>query len=456
MNASLPLLPVVSTPDQAKRPSDPNEYFGRISTLLFSVTRSCNMTCVHCSASASSSEHHKIMPIATVVEYARKVLSAGTPRHIRLVFTGGEPTLAPTAWYEELLDCIHGLCDEYGHTLEAGNIKTNLLAIDDSLLRLIRESHFEVCLSLDGPPEINDILRERTVDVVRNIDRLRAEGIPYRNICVVSAFNYARLSDVIDFLVDLGVSDSKFNPYYSVGRGRRSAGAIDDRQYLQGKIAVLNDMLSDPRPRLVDPVLLNQIERFLRRTPDLVPQEPHVSCYTKYCAFGYRFSSVGPEGGVYGCKRAMSVPRSYQMGTVEALEEDWPARIDAMQSRGPEWASCDACPASAVCTYGCPAFEKTDEGHGAMECAFTKGLYQHLSEREEEVSDWYGELMGDSSLSTRLKLSRFAHVMSSSLVQGASLDDDVTVTVNGETFIANKTLTHFRRGGHSPHSSLSP
>lgn len=437
------LIPIVTVEDGEGSGCDSDPYYSRVSTLMFSVSRSCNMSCTHCSASAPFKDNHRIMPIETARAYADNVLSVGAPRSVRIVFTGGEPTLAPVAWFRELFSHIDDLSKVYGHTVENINVKTNLLDVSDDLLDLLVERDAEVCVSLDGPPEINDILRESAEQVARNVERVAARGLRYRNICVVSEHNYDRIPEVIEYLTILGFRDSKFNPFYAVGRGKRSDGSIGDEEFLVAKKAVLAAMTSDVPPRIVDPLLLNQIERFVRRAPGIV-QKPHSSCYSKYCAFGYRFGAVGPEGGVYGCKRAMSVPQ-FQLGNVDGLEEDWEQRIDDMQARGPRWAECDTCPAAAVCTFGCAAFEKTDTGHGELDCRWTKSLYAHFLEQEEHLLSWYARYTGDPDIAEKLALSRFSYTMRANMPHGVRIEDEqIPVSVGERRYLASPTFDSFR------------
>lgn len=119
-----------------------------------------------------------------------------------IVLHGGEPLLLPVEDIEKFLKFAYRKCGK-------SSVVTNGYAIDDEKIRLFKKYRTEVCVSIDGFPEMNlpRAPPEITEKILKNIETLTNEGIcvnimftPHRYNCdaqkIVDFFNYLKRINV--------------------------------------------------------------------------------------------------------------------------------------------------------------------------------------------------------------------------------------------------------------------
>ena len=183
----------------------------------------CNLACDYCfyldkSALFPGAPRHRMSPelLETLV---RRYLETDQP-HYAFAWQGGEPTLMGTEFFRTAVE----LQKEYarpGSTV-TNALQTNATLITEEMAELFAREHFLVGVSLDGPAEIHDRYRvyRRSADaprgshaeVVRGIERLRAAGVEFNILVLVSQANVHRPADVYDYLVELGLYHHQYIP----------------------------------------------------------------------------------------------------------------------------------------------------------------------------------------------------------------------------------------------------
>lgn len=130
------------------------------------IANECNLRCKYCYAHGGTydREAQRLLP-----EDARKYLQnliIGKYRYVEIItFFGGEPTLCP--------ETIQATCEFFEENVKKGLIEkmplflmvSNGTLIDENMALLIHKYDIRVTISIDGPQEINDLLR---VDMVGN------------------------------------------------------------------------------------------------------------------------------------------------------------------------------------------------------------------------------------------------------------------------------------------------
>ena len=127
--------------------------------LLKPVSSACNMRCNYCFY-GDVSTHRKdrfygTMDEETVAQILSNVfrdLEAGD--QICFAFQGGEPTLAGLPFYRSFTARARCLAGARIHLFFS--IQTNGLLLDDAWCRFLKEEHYLVGLSLDGPPSFHN------------------------------------------------------------------------------------------------------------------------------------------------------------------------------------------------------------------------------------------------------------------------------------------------------------
>ncbi|HEY5530882.1 MAG TPA: anaerobic sulfatase maturase [Candidatus Anoxymicrobiaceae bacterium] len=143
-------------------------------------------------------------------EYVRQYIDAQNVPEAIVAWQGGEPTMMGVDFFRRSVEYARqcaGPGVEVSHT-----IQTNGTLLDNEWCEFLRENHFLVGLSMDGPREIHDRYRHDkrggpTFDRVLRAARLMQErGVEFNILCTVHAANAPHPLDVYRFFRDeLGV-----------------------------------------------------------------------------------------------------------------------------------------------------------------------------------------------------------------------------------------------------------
>jgi len=155
----------------------------------YSITYRCNLRCLYCS-------NWRIRGYELNTSQALKVIDKIGDLEVAIVdFSGGEPTLRRD------LEVLAGRLHEYGCIT---SMNTNGLLIDERRAKQIAKVFDYVTVSIDGPPEVNDMIRGdgtyfKSVNALRN---LRREGVKVGVNTVISKSNINTLPKFIDDIID--------------------------------------------------------------------------------------------------------------------------------------------------------------------------------------------------------------------------------------------------------------
>ena len=149
--------------------------------------------------------------------YVRGLLESQPAALVSLAFQGGEPTLMGLDYFRQAV----AYAERYkkpGQSI-AYSIQTNGILLDDDWGLFLRENHFLVGISLDGPEELHDAYR---VDkggggtyrrVIAGLNVLKANRVDFNILCTVNAVNSLHALRVYRFFRDeLGAAYIQFIP----------------------------------------------------------------------------------------------------------------------------------------------------------------------------------------------------------------------------------------------------
>ena len=179
--------------------------------VAWEITRSCNLACAHCRASAHCEPYPGELSLGECKKVMDDIASITDPI---LILTGGEPLMRPDIW--EIIDYAH----ELGMRPVIG---TNGTLIDDETAAKIADHGIpRVSVSLDFPDAAGqDAFRgkegafEETLAGVRN---LRAHGVEVQVNTTVTKMNNGRVQDIHDLALSEGAV--AFHPFLLVPTGR--------------------------------------------------------------------------------------------------------------------------------------------------------------------------------------------------------------------------------------------
>ena len=169
---------------------------GRIVQLIIKVAERCNLNCSYCYMYNHADQSYLRRPafmsdevfaqlLVRVHEYCER-----RPKHrMSLVFHGGDPMLMGTERFRRFTNLAR---EKLGEKLKGVQLQSNATLVDDDWIAALRELGVTVGVSLDGPPEMNDMFRVDHAGkgshavVVNGLRRLQEHGLLSSVLCVVN------------------------------------------------------------------------------------------------------------------------------------------------------------------------------------------------------------------------------------------------------------------------------
>ncbi|OTA26951.1 anaerobic sulfatase maturase [Alloscardovia macacae] len=180
----------------------------------------CNLDCQYCfflSKELLYSAHKQQMSEETLETYVAEYLAASADGEVTMLWQGGEPTLRGLDFFRRLVE----LCEVYRRPTQTVKhaIQTNGTLITPEWAQFLREHHFLVGISIDGPEEYHDFYRVNRAGrgthalVVRGWNYLREAGVDCNILCTVHHANEAHGREVYTYFRDtLGADFIQFIP----------------------------------------------------------------------------------------------------------------------------------------------------------------------------------------------------------------------------------------------------
>ncbi len=196
--------------------------------VVWNCTRQCNLSCIHCYASANNQRSPGEMDTAAGKAFIRDLASFGVPV---ILFSGGEPLLRPD------LFLLANLARERGMRIA---LSTNGTPITDKVARQIKQAGFaEVGISLDGIGANNDHFRGQPGafdSALTGIRRCVALGVRVSLRLTITRFNYQEIPAIFRLVEDEGVNRVCF--YHLAYSGRGSTLQKKDINHTQTRAVV--------------------------------------------------------------------------------------------------------------------------------------------------------------------------------------------------------------------------
>lgn len=184
--------------------------------VAWEVTRSCNLSCLHCRASAEKGPYPDEFDTAACLALLDDIASFAGPV---IILTGGEPLLRPD------------LFELASHGTDRGLrmvLATNGTLVDERTAEKIRDSGIRrVSISLDGSDASrHDALRAvpgAFDGAMGGIDALRKAGVEFQVNTTVTRRNLSDLERILDLAVSFGAAAHHLFLLVPTGRGREMA-----------------------------------------------------------------------------------------------------------------------------------------------------------------------------------------------------------------------------------------
>ena len=208
--------------------------------IVYNVTRSCNLKCVHCYAQAVEKSAEKELSTDEAKAVIDDLAAFGAPV---MLFSGGEPLIRP-----DLVDLAR-------HAVEKGMravISTNGTLITEEKAKELKGVGLSyVGVSLDGMEEINDHFRKKQgafKAALQGIKNCQSQGLKVGLRFTVNKINVNEIPAIFDLLEEHDIPRICF--YHLVYAGRGSALVKEDLDHVQTRKAV--DLIIDRTKELHD------------------------------------------------------------------------------------------------------------------------------------------------------------------------------------------------------------
>ena len=185
-----------------------------VELLIFQATPFCNLNCGYCYL--PNRKDPRIIDVETVRVTVEKLNREGLlSANFSIVWHSGEPMVVSRDSYSKF---FHVIKEALGPSYAVRHhFQTNGTLINDAWCDFIRAHNLSIGVSIDGPEYIHDLQRRTWGgrgtfrQVLKGIERLRANGAEFHTISVVSHASLDFPSEIYEFLVSLGPDFIGFN-----------------------------------------------------------------------------------------------------------------------------------------------------------------------------------------------------------------------------------------------------
>ncbi|MFC1942524.1 radical SAM protein [Chloroflexota bacterium] len=191
--------------------------------VVWNCTRQCNLSCIHCYATADSHKSKEEMSTASGEEFIRDLADFGVPV---ILFSGGEPLLRKDIF------TLAGLAKKLGLRVA---LSTNGTLINEEISRKLKDIGFaEVGISLDGIGANNDHFRGHKGafdSALEGIGNCVAAGIRVSLRLTITRLNYQELPSIFRLVEAEGIG--RVCLYHLAYSGRGSSLYKEDINHAQ-------------------------------------------------------------------------------------------------------------------------------------------------------------------------------------------------------------------------------
>ena len=271
--------------------------------VAWEITRSCNLFCAHCRASAGYGHYEGELSTEECLRLIDEILEVGRPI---LILTGGEPLLRQDLFEVARYAVTKGLRAVMG--------SNGTLITKETAARLKDVPVSRIGVGVDFPvPELQDKFRGQAgafEAAMAGIAEARKAGIDVQINCTVTKMNARYLDDLLDLALKVGAV--AFHPFMLVPTGRGKglrAEELSPQEYER----ILN-WIYDKQMELGDSMFFKPTDAphymrvIMQRDAKIEPDKPKtadthgpMASLTRGCLAGIGYCFVSHRGMVQGC-----------------------------------------------------------------------------------------------------------------------------------------------------------
>lgn len=318
--------------------------------VAWEVTRQCNLSCLHCRASA---EHGPYADELSTEEGLRLLEQIREVGRAVVILTGGEPLLRPDVYQL----ARHG--DAIGLRMV---MAVNGTLLDEGTARQLRQAGIQrISISLDGATaESHDRFRGvpgAFAGVVRGVEAARAAGLEFQINTTITRHNLRELMSIQEQVKAFGAVAHHIFMLVPTGRGRTLADeTISAQEYEDTLSGLIKSRGKEAMP--IKATCAPHYYRILREVAreegrEITFQSHGLDAVTRGCLGGTGFCFVSHRGVVQPCGYLEIEAGSVRKETFPAIWESSPVFL-ALRDKSRYEGKCGRCEYLRVCG-GCRA-----------------------------------------------------------------------------------------------------
>ena len=320
---------------------------------VWELTLACNARCVHCGSSAGAKRTDELST-TEALNLIEQLAEAGVET---ITFSGGEPLLRSD--WRTLAEAAVGK----GIRIEL--ISNGLLAAkmaDD----IAAAGFFGVTFSVDGPPDVHDLLRGTPGALDRLLDgvaALKKRGVRIGAATQVNQHNLQHISNIHQLLLDNGFDGWQIQLTMPLGMAAHQDGAIclspKDLLILEQRILEVKDQ----SPLFIQTA--DNLGYMGRYEPRLRSGTAAREQFFTGCQAGLQVVGITSDGGIRGC---LSQPDCFNEGSVrdDFFVDVWNREGAFAYNRHFKieqlTGACADCPFKSICRAGCKSLAHASGG----------------------------------------------------------------------------------------------
>lgn len=180
----------------------------------------CNLACEYCYYLDKANYYggigeKELMSDAMLERFTQQYIAANTTGIVQFTWHGGEALIRPLSFYRKALEYQR----KYAGQRRIENcIQTNGLLLTDQWCSFLKQNHWLVGLSIDGPRDIHDYYRRNRTGqpsyerVLRAVRLLNRHGVEWNAMGAINDYNGDFPEEFYDSLVEIGAKYIQFTP----------------------------------------------------------------------------------------------------------------------------------------------------------------------------------------------------------------------------------------------------
>jgi uncharacterized protein len=318
--------------------------------LTLNVTQICNLHCNYCAAGGDGTFGDAVAKISIEktlpqIQFFLQRLPAGVSFNVS--FLGGEPLL-----YAEGLEMIANyIAQEAPDRRVNYTVITNGTLLNEKNVGILARMKATITVSLDGPPEINDVMRptkngtSSTAMIVDGLKRVLARKADFAHVMIHGVFdaNNMEMLKAYDFYSQFAVDSYDFSFSVSENNPRATLEYMNQMSMLGARAYAQGGERA-----------LRKIRAFDQHFQSLDSQRRTEN----YCGAGKSFLMIDARNQIYTCPWDVN-DKAEQVGQGTELDEK---ALEKYQPSLIETNKCENCWARFMCGGGCMFAHKHGSG----------------------------------------------------------------------------------------------